>query len=232
MRSHWIQHVPFESLGYLRPLLAAHSHHISATRAWEAADYPDPRDLDLLVVMGGPMSVYDEDAHPWLPAEKEFLREALGTRCRILGICLGAQLLAEALGARIHPADRPEIGWFPVECTASGAVDRVGRILGRSPQVFHWHGETFDLPDDATALASSEACPNQAFRWGKRVLGLQFHLEMTPEGAERLIENCPQDLEREGPFVHSAAEILSRPDRFLQAHEVLDTLWEAFLSDD
>ncbi len=114
MRVHWIQHAPFEGLGHLRPLLAGRASQISATRSWESAVFPDPHEVDLLVVMGGPMSVHDLEDHPWLAAEKEFLTEALRTQARILGICLGAQLLAEAVGAEIRPAEQAEIGWFGI----------------------------------------------------------------------------------------------------------------------
>lgn len=229
MRVHWIQHVAFEGLGRLRPLLASRSSSISATRAWEDANFPDPHELDLLVVMGGPLSVHDTQEHHWLVAEKQFLADTLRTRTRVLGICLGAQLLAEALGATVTANSSKEIGWFPIQSVEGRAVEPLGATLARSREVFHWHGESFSLPEEATALARSAGCPQQAFRWGTRVLGLQFHLEMTPEGAEQLIEKCPEDLQAEGPWVQSPAEILSRPDRFAHAHEVLEELLDQFL---
>jgi GMP synthase-like glutamine amidotransferase len=229
LRVHWIQHVPFEGLGQLRPLLASRASSISATRAWEDAAFPDPHEIDLLVVMGGPMSVHDAADLPWLVAEKRFIGEVLRTRTHVLGICFGAQLVAEALGARVTDMPQKEIGWFSIEAAEGSAVEPWAQILGRGQQVFHWHGESFSLPDQAVALARSEGCQRQAFRWGARVLGLQFHLEISPEGAEQLVEMCADDLESPGPWVQSTAEILARPDRFAHSHEVLEQLLDQFL---
>jgi GMP synthase-like glutamine amidotransferase len=152
---------------------------------------PDLRSLDFVIAMGGPMSVNDEREYPWLKAEKAFIREAVNHGLPVLGICLGAQMIASALGARVFANAHKEIGWFPVQAVSTDAD-----TLRFPPQttVFHWHGETFDLPAGATHLAKSAGCKNQAFQIGKNVIGLQFHLETTPETADQLIQHCRYEL--------------------------------------
>ena len=156
----------------------------------ESTDLPAARDVDFVIVMGSPMSVNDETKHPWLVDEKRFIRDCIQTGKPVLGVCLGAQLIASAMGAKVYPNPAKEIGWFPVY--AASAENEFG--LPSSMDVFHWHGETFDLPHGARLLARSEACENQAFQFGNRVLGLQFHLETTPEAARQLVEHCRGEL--------------------------------------
>jgi GMP synthase-like glutamine amidotransferase len=141
---------------------------------------PDWRDFVSTIVMGGPMGAYEDDAHAWLAPEKRLIREAVESDHPVWGVCLGAQLLAAALGARVYPGPRPEVGLLPVELTAAAAEDEVFADAPRRFPTLQWHGDTFDLPDGATLLASSPAYQNQAFRY-RRAYGLQFHLEVTPE---------------------------------------------------
>ena len=149
------------------------------------------------------MSVNDEEQLPWLREEKRFVADAIASNKAVLGICLGSQLIASALGSRIYPGAEKEIGWFPV--FAEPAVPGTF-VFPASAEVFHWHGETFDLPAGAVHLASSAACRNQAFQIGARVIGLQFHLETTPESAEAIISNCAHEL---------------LPQRFIQTESAL-----------
>ena len=183
---------------------------VSVTRFFEEPALPDPGDVDLLVVMGGPMSVNDETGYPWLVVEKEFIRNAIEEDKAVIGICLGAQLIACAMGAAVYPNREKEIGWFPV--TAEPVSDVDDRFL--FPQelpVFHWHGETFDLPEGAIRLARSDACENQAFQLGRRVIGMQFHLETTPDAARDIVHHCRDELQP-SRYVQSGAEILGAED--------------------
>ena len=176
-RAHYLQHVPFEGLGSMAAWLETADYAITGTRLFEGDVLPDARDLDLLIVMGGPMSVKDEAEHSWLVAEKRFVRQTIESGVPVLGVCLGAQLIANAMGAPVYAHTAKEIGWFPVRACATGAS--MGFEFPLETTVFHWHGETFDLPTGARLLASSEACRNQAFQLGDHVIGLQFHLETT-----------------------------------------------------
>ena len=222
MRAHVFQHVPFEGPAAIDPWLRSAHFHISTTRFFDPPDeLPDPAAVDFLLVLGGPMSVHDTDACPWLAPEMDFLRRFLDTGKPLLGICLGAQLLARTLGARVFPNPHREIGWFPVE----GLPHDDPRSFHFPPtaDAFHWHGETFDLPPGALPLARSAACAHQAFQNG-RAIGLQFHLETTPESAQTLIDHARADL-APGPFVQSEPEILSAPPaRYKSLHRLLDAL--------
>ncbi len=216
-RAHWFQHVPFEGLGAIEPVLRGAGFQLSGTRLFESPGLPDPDTVDFLVVMGGPMSVHDESRHPWLADEKEFIRQFVASGKPMLGICLGAQLMAHALGSRIYPNPEKEIGWFPVEGIPP-QNSRVFRFPARA-DVFHWHGETFDLPPGAVPLARSRACENQAFQIG-RAIGLQFHLETTRESARALVDNARSELVP-GPFIQPEAALLAAPPA---TYEVLHRL--------
>ena len=206
MRAHVFQHVSFEGLGSIAGWLTAAGWTISGTRFYDDPTLPKLDEVDFLVVMGGPMSVNDEARRPWLAQEKRFIRQAIEGGKPVLGICLGAQLIARALGARVYPNREKEIGWFPVQGVASARGELFQ--FPEAMEVFHWHGETFDLPPGAVHLARSEGCENQAFQLGRSVIGLQFHLETTPEGARELVENCREEL-RPARFVQTETEILA-----------------------
>ena len=208
MRAHYLQHVPFEGLGSIESWLKAAGYQITKTRLFDSASLPDVDDIDLLVVMGGPMRVNDESEFPWLSLEKRFIYDVIESGKSVLGICLGAQLIASAMGARVHGNPDKEIGWFPVQAVAS--VDGSTFCFPASVEVFHWHGETFDLPDGAIRLAKSTACDHQAFQLGRSVIGLQFHLETTPESARQIIEHCRAELQP-SDYVQSEEEMLAVP---------------------
>lgn len=223
MRVHCLQHVPFEGLGSIQEWLECRSAEISVTRLYEHVQFPNVRDIDWLIVMGGPMSANDEGAHPWLVQEKHFVSQAIASSKVVLGICLGAQVIASALGAKVLPNSQPEIGWFPIESTQEAARASFSSLFEMPQEVFHWHGETFELPLDALHLARSAACENQAFSLGERVIGLQFHLETTSESAQALIENCRADLVP-SRFVQSEREMLQYPERFRRINQVMKAL--------
>lgn len=205
MRVHYLQHVPFEGLGSIEAWLKVHGCKITCTRFFESYQLPKPTELDLLIVIGGPMSVNDEDAFPWLVEEKAFIRECIQKRKRVLGICLGAQLIASAMGARVYPNPVKEIGWWPVY----GLTSTNDTIFRFPPvfEVFQWHEETFDLPPGAVHLARSEGCENQAFQLGRSVIGLQFHLEMTPDLTQEIISNGREELVP-SRYIQSEGDIL------------------------
>ena len=189
MKLHYLQHVPFEGLGIIEDWAIARGAAITVTQLFHNEPLPDMDTFDWLVVMGGSMGIHDHAEHPWLVAEKEFIQQAIAAEKTVVGICLGAQLIADGLGAKVYPGPQKEIGWFPIQRSA-GAPD----LLPEDAVVFHWHGDTFDLPDGATRLASSAACRNQGFVYNDRVVALQFHMETTPAGMEALIENCRDEL--------------------------------------
>jgi GMP synthase-like glutamine amidotransferase len=175
--------------------------------------------VDLLIAMGGPMSVNDETELPWLRAEKRLIRDAIDARVPVLGVCLGAQMIASALGARVHRNPVKEIGWFPIQ-----AVPGPPEAF-RFPEectVFHWHGETFERPHGAVHLARSRACENQGFQLGTHVIGLQFHLETTYDDATALLENCRSELVP-GPYVQSEQDIRNVPrSRYRAVNDLMD----------
>ncbi len=205
MRVHWFQHVPFEGLGSISSWLLQQGHSVHQHALFDNAALPDLSTVDALIVMGGPMSVNDTAELPWLAAEKQFIRQMLAAGKPVLGICLGAQLIASALGAEVYANPEKEIGWWPLKnMAATSAVFHFPADFS----AFHWHGETFDLPTNATLLASSAACRNQAFQVGNNVIGLQFHLETTPESAAALVEHCAADLSP-ATYVQNKQQILT-----------------------
>ena len=173
------RHVPFEGMGLIELALRAHQIEFDYADLYAHPKPPtDPAEYDALIFMGGPMSINDD--LPYLRREEEYIRQAIGRGIPVLGVCLGSQLIAHALGAEVRRNAVKEIGWFEVELTDTGRSDPLFQAF-RSPEpVFHWHGETFELPPGAKLLASSERCRNQAFRLGTTVYGVQFHLEITP----------------------------------------------------
>jgi GMP synthase-like glutamine amidotransferase len=185
MRIHWLQHADFEDLGCIAPWLAAHGHSVAATRLYAGERPPSIASFDALIVMGGPMNIYEHERYPWLMPEKALIKNALDGGKRVLGICLGAQLLADVLGGPVTRNAESEIGWFPVTLNSSGRTNPQFADLPDTFTAFHWHGDTYALPPNAQALAFSEACAQQAFSAKDgRVLGLQFHLEVTQANAQ------------------------------------------------
>ncbi len=208
MRVSVLQHVPFEGLGSIAPWLSDRGADVQFTRFYESAALPDPRAVDLVIAMGGPMSVNDEREHPWLKQEKGFIEAAIRRGLPVVGVCLGAQLIASALGARVFANAHKEIGWLPI-----GAVDSDADTFRfpRRVTVFHWHGETFDLPRQAVHLARSAGCENQAFQVSGSVIGLQFHLETTPELLDALIQKCRSELV-DGPYIQPEQVMRAAPE--------------------
>ncbi|MCG3170862.1 MAG: hypothetical protein CALGDGBN_02433 [Pseudomonadales bacterium] len=184
-----VQHVAFEDLGGFAPVLAARGIEPRLLQAGVDALREPVLGADLAVVLGGPIGVYENDRYPFLDAEIDALRERLQRGGATLGICLGAQLIAHALGGRVYPGGTREIGWSTLDLSAAGERSCLAALAGQP--VLHWHGDTFDLPPGATGLASSALYPNQAFAVGERVLALQFHAEADARRIEQwLIGHC------------------------------------------
>ena len=217
MRLHYFQHVLFEDLGCIEKWATGKGHRVTSTAFYTNGFFPDLETIDWLVIMGGPMNIYEEDKFPWLPEEKRFIRAAIAANKVVIGICLGAQLIADALGATVYKNRHKEIGWFPIIQTEASARHL---FFPDGMEAFHWHGDTFDLPPGARHIARSKACENQAFIHGERVIGLQFHLELMKEGAKRLIENCRNELV-DGPYIQTPAQMLSRELRFQDANSTM-----------
>lgn len=228
LRIRCLQHAPAEGPGAIAGWTEARGHHLASTHAYRGDPLPSTDDLDLLVVLGGAMGVHDTERFPWLADEKRLIGRAISEGKAVLGICLGSQLVADVLGARVHRAPEMEIGWFPVERTAEAARSPLFAGVPARMDAFHWHGDTFDLPAGAVHLARSAACEHQAFAYGDRVLALQFHLEMTPRIASALVRTDAEDLSCGGAYVQTAEEIISAEARFAAArpvlHAVLDRL--------
>jgi GMP synthase-like glutamine amidotransferase len=216
MRIHYLQHVPFEGLGNIEEWIRARGYPVSVTRLYQGEALPNIADIDWLIVMGGPMGAYEEDIYPWITGEKNFISQSISAGKKVLGICLGAQLIASVLGARVFPNRYKEIGWYPLSLTADGAASGPFKGFPAEFMAFHWHGDTFDLPAGAKHLAESAACRNQAFSYRGNVLGLQFHLDLKKENVEQLILNCGSELQ-DSPFVEAPGQMTARTDCFEEA---------------
>lgn len=195
------QHDPREDLGIFAQVLEA--RHLSFRYIRLFQDEIPPEDWEAiraLVLLGGPMSVHEEAQYPFLKWEKTLIRTALKEGIPILGVCLGAQLIAAATGAEVYTGNFKEIGWYPISITAEGQMDSLLGYLPEKPTVFQWHGDSFDLPKGAVKLASSTYYDNQAFRIGRKVYGLQFHLEVTPSMIEQRIDHYGKEL-AQAPYI-------------------------------
>jgi len=218
----YLQHVPFEGLGSIEVWARKNGCVVTGRRLFENQPFPALYEFDWLIVMGGPMGVHDEDTYSWLSGEKKFIDQAVGAEKVVIGICLGAQLLADVLGARVFRNAYPEIGWFPMELRREPACDTLVD-LPDTLEAFHWHGDTFDLPSGALNIASSEGCPNQGFVYGKNVYAFQFHLEVTLDGALQLIRNCSEEMV-EGRYIQTVEEITGDPARFTNANQYMSRI--------
>lgn len=212
MRLHILQHVEFEGPGHIATWARATGHELAFTHLYRGEPLPEHRDYDGLVVMGGPMGVHDHAEFPWLAEEREFLATAMAKGRLVLGVCLGAQLIAAALGAEVRRNAHKEIGFFDIRLSPVARSTHLFRTFPASFPVLHWHGDTFGLPRHAVHLAESQGCANQGFLLGEHVLALQFHLETEAESLESMLDNCAAELEDAagGPFVQSAEAIRQR----------------------
>ena len=205
MNIHYLQHVPFETLSSVEDWAYKPGNRVTATRFFEDDRLPFVDAFDMLIVLGGSMSTGDEAKYPWLKKEKELIAKAIAKGKMVLGICLGSQLIAEVLGSKVYANNEKEIGWFPVQIADS--ISSPLYIIPSETIVFHWHGDTFDLPNNASLLASTTACKNQAFFINPNILGLQFHLEANEKSIGEFIAHGKSELTQGGNFVQTEAEL-------------------------
>ncbi len=229
MHIHCFQHIPYEGLGVIKTWCDVQGYKISYTRFFTEYKFPELEDIDMLIIMGGPMGVYDEKQFPWLIDEKLFIKNALDNGKKILGICLGAQLLAGVLGAKVFVNKEKEIGWFPIQysdeaidldfCSASGGED----------VVFHWHGDAFELPPNAQSIGKSAATDCQGFIYGDRVVALQYHLEMDKNSVLELLHYGKDELLR-GKYIQSEKDIREAYSYFEYCHSALHKILDYLAS--
>jgi len=218
----YLQHVPFEGLGSIEGWARGQGHAVSAIRFFETHSFPAMADFDWLIVMGGPMGVHDEDVYPWMEDEKRFVDRAVSDGKVVIGICLGAQLIADVLGARVFRNAHREIGWFPMRLEGKEEIE-VLRDLPDTVEAFHWHGDTFDLPSGAVKIGSSEGCLNQGFVYSEKVYAFQFHLEVILDGVRDLIRNCRDEMV-DGTYIQTPEEITEDPRRFESANQHMSSI--------
>jgi len=227
-RLHLLQHVPFEDLAFIGRFAEEHGFTVTSTALYKGEQFPDAGSFDWLIITGGPMGVNNEQRYPWLIPEKKCIENAIATHKVVLGICLGAQLIASVLGAEVRKNTHKEIGWFPVYKIHEFGSDPLPGCFPETCIPFHWHGDTFDIPEQAVHFYKSEACENQAFLYTDRVIAFQFHLEATRESITSMIDNCNDELVK-GKYIQSSEEIVSRSGSALKAanavmKNILETL--------
>jgi GMP synthase-like glutamine amidotransferase len=220
---HYFQHVSYEDPGTILEWALDRGHNLTSTKFYENEKIPDVSQTDWLIIMGGPMNIYEEALYPWLVEEKKFIKLAIDSGKTVIGICLGSQLIAEALGARVFKNDEKEIGWFDIKVSSIAIAGKIFKGAEESLNVFHWHGDTFDLPANSTHLASSEGCRNQGFIYRDRVLAMQFHCETTEDLIRKMLENGRDDL-TPGKYVQTAADILSKKEMFESNKYIMYTI--------
>ena len=226
MHIHSFHHSPNEGLGEIATWARSKGHTLSATHFDQGELPPTLDDIDWLVIMGGPMNIYEHRNHPWLVAEKGFIQTAASQGKRMLGICLGAQLIADALGGKVFQNPQIEIGWFPIRLSAAATKAALFADFPTELTPLHWHGDTFSLPPGAETLASSEGCQNQAFAVGGRIVGLQFHLEVGLRDVAAFTE--ADEVLCQGLFIQDKTSILAEAPAHLHAdHAALKSLLDA-----
>jgi len=203
MHIHFIQHVAFEYPGSILDWVTESNHTTSFTRIFESTEFPALDVFDLLVILGGPMGVYEEDKYPWLKDEKSFIKAAIEAHKKVLGVCLGSQFIANVLGEEVYPHSLKEIGWWPVQKTGMHSLTAA---LPEEFTTFHWHGDTFRLPKGAVQLFQSEGCTQQGFVYGRLVAGLQFHMEVKEDLLNGMTE-------------HERSELTG--ERYVQTEEII-----------
>jgi GMP synthase-like glutamine amidotransferase len=222
-------HAFFEKPGYISNWAEQNDFELDEIHCWQRPKYPDPKEVTRLLIMGGPMGVYQTKDYPWLIDEIKFIRGVIDAGNKVLGICLGSQLIAAAMGAKVYPNDKPEIGWFDLKWNRAAYDHPLSYGVSSHSKVFHYHSDTFDLPENAVLLASSQACKHQAFALGDHVLALQFHMEVTNELLEDMLFHGGELVKDN--YVQSDEKIREGIYDVMQNHTDLATLLENIYCD-
>lgn len=227
MKIHIFKNVPFEDGANIEKWAKLNGIEVQEYDLFSEYELPKPKDVQFAAIMGGPMNVYEDRKYPWLKDIKKFIQNCIRTEKKVLGVCLGAQLIASVLGAKVDKNRYKEIGWWNVKKCQSTE----GTYFENLPDnftSFHWHGDTFEIPRNSRRLAFSQACSNQAFQYKENVLGLQFHLEYSKQSIDRLIENCGDEMEPNREFVQNHEQILSQMTYTKETEELLFKLLDRF----
>ncbi|MEZ5016101.1 MAG: type 1 glutamine amidotransferase [Flavipsychrobacter sp.] len=230
MNLHYIQHVPFEEIGHIEIWARTRGCTISSTKMYLGEELPPIEQVDMLVILGGPMSIFDFEEHPWLREEREFIKRVIDTNKLVLGICLGAQLVSDILGASVYPSKHKEIGFFPIKKT-EGASNKseLLNLLPDSFHVFHWHGDMFDITDNGIRLFHSEACKNQAYLQDN-ILCFQFHFEVTVENINNMLTHGRHELNFNKTYIQNEKKILSNLQHLNCMHMYLEMVLDRFIA--
>jgi GMP synthase-like glutamine amidotransferase len=223
MRIHYIQNYKLSDLGTIHTWAFQKGFTATATKMYEDPIFPSMDEFDLLIILGGVMGAYDEDKYPWLSPEKQFIREAVERDKYVLGICLGAQLIADALGGKAYPHSEKEIGWWPIQLTKEAQTSPLFQGIPEHFFAFEYHGDTFDLPQGSVLMATNQACQNQAFLYGKKVIGLQFHPEFDEPILQEIVSTHGSEILGD-TYVQTPNEFLKQTTNYTDVRRLLFTL--------
>lgn len=228
---HCLQHIFFENPGSIKDWALENNHSITYTYFFEDNFIlPDLKDIDALIIMGGNMNVDEDEIYPWLPKEKELIKATIKAGKKVIGICLGSQLIATALGCKVYPGSEKEIGFFPVQFTDEALSHPFFNHFKNPYHVFHWHSDTFDLQTNAQLIASSAVCQHQAYLIGNYVMGLQFHFEMNEMIIEDMIKHDGHELKEEGKYIQSKEQLRQGYHHLQQNKKDFFTLLDNFFA--
>ncbi len=221
-----IQHIPYSFMTSIERWARGKGHAISKTLIYTYEKLPKPEDYDWLIIMGGPMNIYEEKRYPWFVNEKKFIAKAIESEKIVLGICLGGQLIADVLGGKVHINACREIGWYPVFLTKEAKESRIFSRLPDKFTTYFWHEDTFEIPEGCKRMAESEGCRNQAFEYNGKVIGMQFHLESTAGRVRSMIhcQECMEIIKEGGRYIQSIEEILKKVNYFEEIHNTMQML--------
>ena len=222
MKIHYLQHVPFETPANILNWAKDRKIHITGSHLYKNEPFPDFSSFDTLIVMGGPMGVYDGDEYPFLKREKIFIENAIKLRKKVIGICLGSQLIADVLGSKVYKCKYKEIGWYPIFKTDKADSSKYFYDFPDELEAFHWHGDTFDIPKGMKHTFYSKGCPNQSFEdENGQIVALQFHLEVNINSVKGLIKNSEDELKETGKFIQNKEKMLSDYKKFIYLENYL-----------